>query len=77
MFLIVVLEKTLERPLDCKEIKPVNLKGIPLQKYLASKSQPSYLSPNQVPQPQLLAKKRTFMPVFLKLSVLKDHFSFS
>ena len=26
-FLTVVLEKTLERPLDCKEIKPVNLKG--------------------------------------------------
>ena len=26
-FLIVVLEKTLESPLDCKEIKPVNLKG--------------------------------------------------
>ena len=26
-FLIMVLEKTLERPLDCKEIKPVNLKG--------------------------------------------------
>ena len=26
-FLIVVLEKTLERTLDCKEIKPVNLKG--------------------------------------------------
>ena len=25
-FLITVLEKTLERPLDCKEIKPVNLK---------------------------------------------------
>ena len=24
---IVVLEKTLENPLDCKEIKPVNLKG--------------------------------------------------
>ena len=24
---IVVLEKTLESPLDCKEIKPVNLKG--------------------------------------------------
>jgi len=23
----VVLEKTLESPLDCKEIKPVNLKG--------------------------------------------------
>ena len=23
----VVLEKTLERPLDCKEIKPVNPKG--------------------------------------------------
>ena len=26
-FLIVVLEKTLERPLDCKKIKPVNPKG--------------------------------------------------
>ena len=26
-FWIVVLEKTLESPLDCKEIKPVNLKG--------------------------------------------------
>ena len=26
-FLIVVLEKTLESPLDCKEIKPINLKG--------------------------------------------------
>ena len=26
-FRIVVLEKTLERPLDCKEIKPVNPKG--------------------------------------------------
>ena len=26
-FQTVVLEKTLERPLDCKEIKPVNLKG--------------------------------------------------
>ena len=26
-FLIVVLEKTLESPLDCKEIKPVNPKG--------------------------------------------------
>ena len=26
-FWIVVLEKTLERPLDCKEIKPVNHKG--------------------------------------------------
>ena len=26
-FQIVVLEKTLERPLDCKEIKPVNSKG--------------------------------------------------
>ena len=24
---IVVLEKTLESPLDCKEIKPVNPKG--------------------------------------------------
>ena len=24
---IVVLEKTLESPLDCKEIKPINLKG--------------------------------------------------
>jgi len=23
----VVLEKTLESPLDCKEVKPVNLKG--------------------------------------------------
>ena len=27
-FWTVVLEKTLESPLDCKEIKPVNLKGI-------------------------------------------------
>ena len=27
-FWIVVLEKTLESPLDCKEIKPVNLKEI-------------------------------------------------
>ena len=27
MLLNVVLEKTLESPLDCKEIKPVNLKG--------------------------------------------------
>ena len=26
-FSIVVLEKTLEAPLDCKEIKPVNPKG--------------------------------------------------
>ena len=26
-FQIVVLEKTLESPLDCKEIKPINLKG--------------------------------------------------
>ena len=26
-FRIVVLEKTLERPLDCKEIQPVHLKG--------------------------------------------------
>ena len=26
-FLIVVMEKTLESPLDCKEIKPVNPKG--------------------------------------------------
>ena len=26
-FQIVVLEKTLETPLDCKEIKPVNSKG--------------------------------------------------
>ena len=26
-FQIVVLEKTLESPLDCKEIKPVNTKG--------------------------------------------------
>ena len=26
-FQVVVLEKTLESPLDCKEIKPVNLKG--------------------------------------------------
>ena len=25
--LLVVLEKTLESPLDCKEIKPVNSKG--------------------------------------------------
>ena len=27
MFLTVMLEKTLESPLDCKEIKPVNPKG--------------------------------------------------
>jgi len=27
-FLTVVLEKTLESPLDCKEIQPVNTKGI-------------------------------------------------
>ena len=27
MLLIVVLEKILERPLDCKEIKPVTPKG--------------------------------------------------
>ena len=27
MFLNMVLEKTLESPLDCKEIKPVNPKG--------------------------------------------------
>jgi len=27
MFLIVVLEKMFERPLDSKEIKPVNPKG--------------------------------------------------
>ena len=27
MLLTVVLEKTLESPLDCKEIKPVSLKG--------------------------------------------------
>ena len=26
-FQIVVLEKTLENPLDCKEIKPINPKG--------------------------------------------------
>ena len=26
-FQIVVLEKTLESPLDCKDIKPINLKG--------------------------------------------------
>ena len=26
-FLVVVLEKTLESPLDCREIKPVNPKG--------------------------------------------------
>ena len=26
-FQIVVLEKTFQSPLDCKEIKPVNLKG--------------------------------------------------
>ena len=26
-FQIVVLEKTLESPLDCKEVKPVNPKG--------------------------------------------------
>ena len=26
-FQIVVLEKTLESPLDCKETKPVNLQG--------------------------------------------------
>jgi len=26
-FELVVLEKTLEGPLDCKEIKPVSLKG--------------------------------------------------
>ena len=29
-FQIVVLEKTLESPLDCTEIKPVNRKGNPL-----------------------------------------------
>ena len=28
-FLTVVLEKTFESPLDCKEIKPVNPKGDP------------------------------------------------
>ena len=27
MILTLVLEKTLESPLDCKEIKPVNFKG--------------------------------------------------
>ena len=27
MFLTVVLEKTLESPLDCKEIQPVHPKG--------------------------------------------------
>ena len=27
MLLILVLEKTLESPLECKEIKPVNPKG--------------------------------------------------
>ena len=27
MFLTVVLEKTLESPLDCKEIQPVHSKG--------------------------------------------------
>ena len=27
MFLTVVMEKTLESPLDCKEIQPVNPKG--------------------------------------------------
>ena len=26
-FVLLVLEKTLESPLDCKEIKPVNPKG--------------------------------------------------
>jgi len=31
----VVLEKTLESPLDCKEIKPVNLKEINLEYSLA------------------------------------------
>ena len=28
-FQTVVLEKTLESPLDCKDIKPVNAKGNP------------------------------------------------
>jgi len=27
MFLVLMLEKTLESPLDCKEIKPVQPKG--------------------------------------------------
>ena len=31
----MVLEKTLESPLDCKEIKPVNLKEINLEHSLA------------------------------------------
>ena len=33
-FRIVVLEKTLESPLDCKEMKPVNHKGIQLWIYI-------------------------------------------
>ena len=33
-FWIVVLEKTLENPLDCKEIKPVNPKGNQLCIYI-------------------------------------------
>ena len=33
-FQIVVLEKTLESPLDCKEIKPINLKGNQLQIFI-------------------------------------------
>ena len=33
-FWTVMLEKTFESPLDCKEFKPANLKGISLKKFL-------------------------------------------
>ena len=33
-FLIVVLEKTLENPLDCKDIKPLNPKGNQLRIFI-------------------------------------------
>ena len=35
MLLTVVLEKTLESPLDCKEIQPVNPKGNQSQIFIA------------------------------------------
>ena len=41
-FQIVVLEKTLERPLDCKEIKPVNPKGNQSLEGLMLKLKPQY-----------------------------------
>ena len=38
----MVLEKTLESPLDCKEIKPVNLKGDPTLEGLMPKLKLQY-----------------------------------